>query len=201
MDSSLIHRRFRASARSMASRSDDGANPHSGSPPNRTRPSWHERISIVTASMASLWTAARRDLAMFFTYIDGAEVVLRGDAIIGLTGGPAADFNMALFDENPDNVAVFNDFVARVKAGRISALAMFSGAASKRLGAVAKAKGLTEAGTAPLMARSAALPDTAASEFVTKRVSDARGMSVFADLAASAFAMDRPWVDRTFAAA
>ena len=34
----------------------------------------------MTASMASLWTAARRDLAMFFTYIDGAEVVLRGDA-------------------------------------------------------------------------------------------------------------------------
>lgn len=154
----------------------------------------------MTASTASLWTAARRDLAMFFSYIEGAEVVLRGNAIIGLTGGPAADFNMALFDEDPDDFAVFDDFVSRVNASGISALAMLSGAASRRLGPVAKTKGLIEAGTAPLMARSEALPDTSASEFVTKRVTGARGMSVFGDLAAAAFAMDRPWVDRTFAA-
>ncbi len=102
----------------------------------------------MTASTASLWTAARRDLAMFFSYIEGAEVVLRGNAIIGLTGGPAADFNMALFDEGPDDFAVFDDFVSRVNASRISALAMLSGAASRRLGRVAKAKGLIEAGTA-----------------------------------------------------
>jgi len=159
-----------------------------------------ERISVVTASTASLWTAARRDLAMFFSYIEGAEVVLRGNAIIGLTGGPAADFNMALFDEDPDDFAVFNDFVSRVNASRISALAMLSGAASRRLGPVAKMKGLIEAGTAPLMARSEALPDTPTSEFVTKRVAEAREMAVFGDLAASAFAMDRQWVDRTFAA-
>jgi hypothetical protein len=66
---------------------------------------------------------------------------------------------------------------------------------------VAKAKGLIEAGTAPLMARSGALPDKPAPEFVIKRVTDAREMSNFGDLAASAFAMDRAWVDRTFAAA
>jgi GNAT superfamily N-acetyltransferase len=155
----------------------------------------------VTATTASLWTAARRDLAMFFSYIDGAEVLFRGNAIIGLTGGPAADFNMALFDEDPDDFAVFDDFVSRVNATRLSAIAMLSGAASRRLGPVAKAKGLIEAGTAPLMARSEALPEAPASEFVTKRVTEAWEMSIFGDLAASAFAMDRAWVDRTFAAA
>jgi len=138
---------------------------------------------------------------MFFSYIEGAEVVLRGNAIIGLTGGPAADFNMAMFDEDPDDFAVFDDFVSRVNASRISALAMLSGAAGRRLGPVAKMKGLIEAGTAPLMTRSEALPDAPNSEFVTKRVTEAREMSVFGDLAASAFAMDHPWVDRTFAAA
>src|SRR5689334_16371147 len=114
--------------------------------------------------MASLWTAARRDLAMFFSYIEGAEVVLRGNAIIGLTGAPSADFNMGLFDKDPDDVAVFDDFVSRVNASGISALAMMSGAASRRLGPAAKAKGLTEAGTAPLMARSEALPVTPTSD-------------------------------------
>jgi hypothetical protein len=155
----------------------------------------------MTATAASLWTAARRDLSMFFSYIDGAEVMLRGNAFIGLTGGPGADFNIALFDEDPDDIAVFNDFLSRVDAIRVSAIAMLSSAASRRLGAAAKAKGLIEAGTAPLMARSGALPDTTASEFVTKRVTDAEGMSIFGNLASSAFAMDRVWVDRTFAAA
>jgi len=118
----------------------------------------------VTATTASLWTAARRDLAMLFSYVDGAELLLRGSAFIGLTGGPAADFNMALFDEDPDDLAVFDEFVSRVKATRLSALAMLSSAARRRLGPVAKAKGLIEAGTAPLMTRSGALPDAAMSE-------------------------------------
>ncbi len=155
----------------------------------------------MTATAANLWTAVRRDLAMFFSYIDGAEVVLRGNAIIGLTGGPAADFNMALFDEDPDDFAVFDAFVSRVNAIGVSALAMMSGTVSRRLGSVARAKGLVEAGTAPLMARSGALPDTPVSEFVIQGVTEPRGMSIFGDLVASAFAMDRQWVDRTFAAA
>jgi GNAT superfamily N-acetyltransferase len=159
-----------------------------------------ERISVVIASTPSLWTAARRDLAMFFSYIEGAEVVLRGNAITGLTGGPAADFNMGLFDEDPDDVTVFEEFVSRVTASRISAVAMMSGAASRRLGPAARMKGLTEAGRAPMMARSKALPDASDSEFVTRRVTGPREMSVFSELAASAFAMDRQWVDRTFAA-
>lgn len=165
-------------------------------------PEWPppERILVVTMTTASVWTAARRDLAMFFSYIDGADVALRGNAIIGLTGGPAADFNMALFGEDPDEVAVFEEFVSRVNAAGVSALAMFSGAASRRLGPVAKAKGLIEAGTAPLMIKSGFLPERPASEFVIQRVTDAREMSIFGGLAASAFAMDRAWVDRTFAA-
>jgi hypothetical protein len=155
----------------------------------------------VTATAASLWTAARRDLATLFSYIDGAEMVLRGNAITGLTGGPAADFNMALFDEGPDDAAVFDAFVSRVNATRLSALAMLSGAATRRLGSVAKAKGLVEVGTAPLMARSGTLPDASASEYSVKRVTEPRDLVIFGDLAAAAFALDRAWVDRTFAAA
>jgi len=93
-------------------------------------------------------------MAMFFSYIDGAETVLRGSAFIGLTGGPSADFNMALFGEDPDDLAVFDDFVSRVNATGLSALAMISGAALQHLGPAAKAKGLIEAGNAPLMVRS-----------------------------------------------
>jgi hypothetical protein len=155
----------------------------------------------VTATTASLWTAARRDLAMFFSYIDGAEVLLRGNAIIGITGGPTADFNMGLFDEHTDDVAVFDDFVSRVNAIGVPAIALLSGAADRRLGPVARAKGLVEAGTSPLMARSGPLPAAPASDFVIKRITEPREMAIFGDLAASAFAMDRAWVDRTFAGA
>jgi GNAT superfamily N-acetyltransferase len=138
---------------------------------------------------------------MFFSYIDGAEVVFRGNAFVGLTGGPTADFNMAMFGEDPNDVAVFDDLLSRVKATGVSTLAVVSGAARRHLDPLAKAKGLIEAGTAPLMARSGALQNTPASEFVTKRVTGAPEMSVFGNLAASAFAMDPAWVDRTFAAA
>lgn len=155
----------------------------------------------MTASAPDLWTAARRDLAMFFSYIEGAETVLRGSAFIGLTGGPSADFNMALFGENPDDLAVFDDFVSRVNARGVSALAMASGAAGPRFGPAARAKGLIEAGAAPLMVRSGPLPEHRASEFFTRRATEAHEMSIFSDLAASAFAMDPAWVDRTFAAA
>jgi len=139
----------------------------------------------VTATAASVWTAARRDLALFFSYIDGAEVVLRGNAFIGLSGGPTADFNMALFGEDPDEAAVFEEFLSRVSSTGVPALAMLSGAAGQRLGSVAKAKGLIEAGTAPLMSRSGDLPFAPDSEFVTKRLSEGREMAVFSDLAAS----------------
>lgn len=158
-------------------------------------------MPALRANTASLWTAARRDLAMFFSYIDGAEVVLRGNAFIGLTGGPTADFNMALFGEDPDELTILNDFVSRANDTGVSAMAVMSGAARGRLDPVAKAKGLIPAGTAPLMARSGASRDKPSSEFVTKRVTEAHEMSIFGDLAASAFAMDRAWVDRTFAAA
>lgn len=155
----------------------------------------------MAATAASLWTSARRDMAMFFSYIDGAETVLRGKAFIGLTGGPSADFNMAMFGEDPDDLAVFDDFVSRVNTTGLSALAMVSGAAGPRFGPAAKAKGLVEAGTAPLMVRSGRLSEHRASEFLTRRATEAHEMSIFRDLASSAFAMDPAWVDRTFAAA
>lgn len=149
---------------------------------------------------AGVWTSALRDLAGFFSRIDGAEVMLRGNAVIGITGGPTADFNMALFGDDPDAGAVFDQFVSRVNATGVSAIAVMSGVASRRLDSVAKAKGLTHGGVAPLMAWSGTLRERPTSEFVTKRLNDPREMSVFGELASAAFAMDRSWVDRTFAA-
>lgn len=126
--------------------------------------------------------------------------MLRGNAVVGITGGPTADFNMALFGDDPDEVAVFDEFLSRVKATGVSAIAIMAGVASRRLSSVAKAKGLTEAGAAPLMVWSGKLRERPTSEFETKRINDPGEMSVFGELAAAAFAMDRPWVDRTFAA-
>jgi GNAT superfamily N-acetyltransferase len=107
---------------------------------------------------------------------------------------------MALFGEDPDDLAVFNDFVSRMQSTGLSALAMMSSAAGPRFGPVARAKGLIEAGTAPLMVRSGRLPEQRASKFFTRRATEAHEMSLFTDLAASAFAMDRSWLARTYAA-
>ena len=112
---------------------------------------------------------------MFFSYIDGAEVTLRGNAVMGLTGGPTADFNMGLFGD-PEDSAVFDDFVSRVRAAGVSAIAMLSGKAGRRLGPGAKARGLVEAGTAPMMARSGPVPNPPASDLVVKRITRAREM-------------------------
>lgn len=155
----------------------------------------------MSAKTAEIWTCALRDLAGFFSRIDGAEVIFRGNAIIGITGGPTADFNMALFGDDPDEIQVFDEFLSRVNAIGVPAVAMMSGVAGQRLGPEARSRGLTEAGAAPLMVRSGPLREKPSSEFVTRRINDPAEMSVFADLAAAAFALDQPWVDRTFAAA
>ena len=153
----------------------------------------------MTASTPEIWTAARRDLAMFFGFIEGAEVVLRGSAMVGLTGGPTADFNMALFGDDPEDAAVFDEFVSRAGSIGVPAIAMLSGAAS--IGPQARASGLVEAGTAPLMARSGPVPDARESDFVCQRIAAVHEMPAFSELVASAFALDRAWVDRTFASA
>lgn len=151
------------------------------------------------ATTPEIWTAARRDLAMFFGFIEGAEVVLRGSAVVGLTGGPTADFNMALFGDDPEDAAVFDEFVSRAASIGVPAIAMLSGAAS--IGPQARASGLVEAGTAPLMARSGPVPDAPESDFVCQRITAAHEMPAFGELVASAFALDQAWVDRTFASA
>jgi hypothetical protein len=155
----------------------------------------------VTATPAEIWTAARHDLAMFFGYIEGAEVVLRGSAMVGLSGGPTADFNMALFGDDPENAAVFDQFVSRTGSIRVPAVAMFSSGASRRLGARARARGLVEAGTAPLMVRSGPVPDARESDFVCQRITAVHEMPAFGELVAAAFSLDKAWVNRTFASA
>jgi GNAT superfamily N-acetyltransferase len=152
----------------------------------------------MSATAARLWTAARNDLSEYFGTIDGAEVKVKGNAILGVTGGPTADFNMALFDESHDDVAVFEEFVARLTAIGLPGLFMMSSAAGRRLGPMAATKGLVEAGSAPLMARSAAALAGPSEDFTIERVIDSASMAVVADLMASAFAMDRTWCVRTF---
>lgn len=155
----------------------------------------------MSASSTRLWTAARRDLSVFGGYIDGCEMRMRGNAILAITGGPTADFNMAMFDEGSEDVSVFEEFAERMTTLGLPGIFMMSSAASRRLGTIAAARGLVEAGSAPLMT----LPVTAlrkpSGDFAIERVTDTAGMAVFSALSASAFGMDRAWNDRTFASA
>jgi GNAT superfamily N-acetyltransferase len=154
----------------------------------------------VAATAVDLLKAVRRDLALYFSYVDGAEVAVRRNAMLGITGGPTADFNMALVDKGPDDSGVFEEFVDRLAALAMPGVFFLSSAAIGRLESVATAKGLHDAGTAPLMAKSAFAADTASVDFSIDRVKDPHGMAVYADMVAAAFEMDRTWVGRTFAA-
>jgi hypothetical protein len=145
-----------------------------------------------------LWASARRDLVALMSYVDDVEVRLEARALIGFSGGPTADFNLALIDACSDDEALFVEYVQLAYRRRLPCLFMLSGACAGRLEGPAKGLGLTQVGTAPLMALvdGPALP--VQTTFAVDRVTDKAGMSVEADLVASAFALDREWVGRTF---
>ncbi len=103
------------------------------------------------AQASEIWAAARRDLATFATYLQNPQLVLRGPAVLLISGGATASFNMAMLDIASDDEALLREFVARVRAARVQALFMLSSAASARLAAVARTEGLSEAAAAPLM--------------------------------------------------
>jgi GNAT superfamily N-acetyltransferase len=155
----------------------------------------------VSAGAVQLWATARKHLTVLFGYVDGAEMRLHGSAVLGISGGPTADFNMALFDEGPDDRAIFDEFFGRMTALGLPGVFMMSTAAARRLGPIAAANGLVEAGAAPLMARSATDLGVPSADFEIERVIDSAGMAVVTDLAASAFALDPTWCGRTFTCA
>jgi hypothetical protein len=83
-------------------------------------------------------------------------LVLRGRGVLVISGGPTADFNLALLDASMDDEMVLRDFVARVRESGVQASFMFSSANSARLATVARDEGLFEAGGAPLMLQAGA---------------------------------------------
>jgi hypothetical protein len=148
--------------------------------------------------VARLWACARRDLLGLAGYIDGVEARLSERALLLLSGGPTADFNMALIDSSPDDESILEEFALRAMERRLPCLFMISGTCAPRLGSRGKELGLFEAGTSPLMSLE---PDQAlggATGFAVERVTERRGVEVVGDLVASAFELDREWVGRTF---
>ena len=155
---------------------------------------------MVSILPTSLWAAARRDLLTLFGYIENADVRLAAGGLLGLSGGPTADFNMALIDTGADDVAVLVEFVERVTNAGLPATFMLSSACAGRLGPKAKEKGLVEVGNAPLMALRDGPQLPHVSGFSAHRVINEKDLGVVADLVAAAFALDREWVGRTFCA-
>src|ERR1700675_2070954 len=94
------------------------------------------------------WASARRDLLTLFGYVENGEARLAPGALLGITGGPTADFNMALIDTGADGDEVLGEFVDQVTKAGVSAVFMVSSASAARLGATAKKMGLEEVGTA-----------------------------------------------------
>jgi GNAT superfamily N-acetyltransferase len=161
---------------------------------------------VLSPLPTTLWTAARRDLLALFGYVENGEVSMAPGALLGLTGGPSADFNMALVDT--DDGAALGEFADHVKKAGVPTTFMLSSACAGRLGPLAKNKGLVEVGNAPLMALQVGSSPLAAevtrsvggswSTFSTERVTSEKSLGFVADLVAAAFELDRDWVGRTF---
>jgi|SRR5579871_5858558 len=102
------------------------------------------------AQAEEVWAAARRDIATFAAFLQDLYLVTSRRAVLMITGGPTADFNMAMLDVASDDEQILREFVARVRAAGVQALFMLSSSSSTRLSAVAREEGLSEATTAPL---------------------------------------------------
>jgi GNAT superfamily N-acetyltransferase len=179
---------------------------------------------VISPLPATLWTAARRDLLALFGYVENGEVSMAAGALLALTGGPSADFNMALIDEG-DGASLIQ-FADRVNKAGVPTTFMLSSACAGRLGPLAKKKGLVDVGNAPLMALQVGSSPLAGevaphqafpsgsprswragesggdgrswSTFSTEKVTSEKSLGFVADLVAAAFELDRDWVGRTF---
>jgi hypothetical protein len=156
---------------------------------------------MAAVEAVDVWEAARRDLAIVAAFLDDPHLVLRRRAVLAISGGPTADFNMAMLDVASDDVAVLREFVARVRTAGVQALFMLSSASSARLAAIAREEGLSEAAGGPLMLlmgepRNALPTDT----FAIEQVTEPRRLSSVVDLVSSAFGLDHAWVGKTFSA-
>ena len=160
-----------------------------------------QNTPVISTQPARLWASARRDLLTLFGYVENGEARLAPGALLGITGGPTADFNMALIDTGADGDEVLGEFVDQVTKAGVSAVFMVSSACAERLGTMAKKKGLEEVGTAPLMVLTVGDAFPQKSGYAVQRVKDEKGLADVADLVAAAFALDREWVGRTFCSA
>src|SRR5262249_46761201 len=148
-----------------------------------------------------VWAAAPRDLATFATYLGDPYLVLRGRGVLVISGGPTADFNIAMLEASADDDLVLPPFLGRVREAGVQASLMLSGANSARLATVARDEGLSEAGGAPLMLQVGSSVNGVGSDtFSVEHVADPSRLVMVADLVAAAFGLDRAWVGHTFAA-
>lgn len=133
-----------------------------------------------------------------FVSIDGIETKVAPRALLGISGGPTADFNMALVDTEDD--AVLREFAEVLRKVALPAVFFLSSACAARLGPVAAEIGFVNQGNAPLMALTGAATVRAAPGFSVDRVQDTTTLALVADLVAASFEVDRSWVDRAFCA-
>lgn len=156
------------------------------------------RLVDAAPSATALWSTARAHLVTLFAALDDVEVVLREKTLLGLTGGPTADFNMCLVDDSPNLARILADSVARLRSRGLPGLFMISSKASRSLGARIGELGLSAVGEAPLMVFSGHVPEPPPGYDVV-RVTEESGVHEVADMVATAFELDRDWVGRTFA--
>src|SRR5438093_8724982 len=154
------------------------------------------RLIDATPSATALWSTAREHLVTLFAAVDDVEVVLREKTLLGLTGGPTADFNMCLFDDSPNLAEIVADSVARVRSRGLPGLFMLSSEASRSLGARIGELGLSAVGEAPLMVFSGHVPEPPPGYDVV-RVTDESGVHDVADIVATAFEIDLDGVGTT----
>ena len=149
-------------------------------------------------SVSDLWSIAREQLRALFEAVEGAEVLWRDNSLLGITGGPSADFNMCLVDDSLHVEEILAESIHRLNLRRVPGVFMVSAQAADKVGGRIAALGLSEAGEAPMMVFTGQ-PSAVSAGYHVTQVDNETDLAVVADLVASAFDLDRAWIGRTFA--
>ncbi|MGH2347246.1 MAG: GNAT family N-acetyltransferase [Chloroflexota bacterium] len=149
-------------------------------------------------AMRYLWRALNEASILLYRAAPGYEARLTPDAMMVLTGEPAADFNCLGIFGGPHPAAQLREFVQVTQSRNLPLLALFAEELSEELAPVARSLGLQQTGNVPLMTYRPRAGGTAASQFQITQVESEEDLRHPLLLASSAFGFPLDIAGRVF---
>ena len=148
--------------------------------------------------VSTLWRALNEAAILLYRAAPGYEARLTPDAMMVLTGEPAADFNCLGISGGPHPAAQLREFVQVAQSRNLPLLALFAEEVNEELAPIAMDLGLRHAGNVPLMAYRPQAGSAASSQFQVTRVENGEDLRHPLVLASRAFGFPLDVAGRVF---